>query len=154
MSLALIEAEKAFENAEVPVGALIVNKDGQIVSRAYNLKETLNDPTAHAEILAIREACISINDWRLTEHTLYVTKEPCVMCAGAILSARIGRLVYGCLDAKGGAVDSLYQILRDKRLNHMTESSYGVLELRSIELLKGFFQDRRKNEPPFLKPLL
>jgi len=141
MSIALDEACKAYDKGEVPVGAVIVTMDGQIISKAHNLKETMSDPTAHAEILAIRLACIS--DWRLIGHTLYVTKEPCVMCSGAILSARIPRVVYGCMDSKGGAVDSLYRLLSDSRLNHMAETLNGVMEIKSIELLKRFFQERR-----------
>lgn len=143
MSLALEQAQKAYDNGEVPVGAVIVSPQGQIISAAYNLKETLSDPTAHAEILAIKKACQNIKDWRLIGYTLYVTKEPCVMCSGAILGARIKRVVYGCMDQKGGAVDSLYHLLNDKRLNHQTESFKGVMEIRSIELLQSFFQNRR-----------
>ncbi len=144
MKIALLEAEIALEKREVPVGAVIVI-NGNIISRSHNKKESSFDPTAHAEILAIKEASFKIRSWRLNQATLYVTKEPCVMCAGAIINSRIRRLVFGCPDVKGGAVCSLYRLLSDIRLNHRTEVVSGILEKESSELLKGFFGDLRAN---------
>lgn len=139
---ALKEAEKAYRKGEIPVGALIV-VDGRIISKAHNQKETTFDPTSHAEMLAIREAARVIGAWRLLNATLYVTKEPCIMCSGAIINARIKRLVYGCDDPKGGAVVSLYKILQDDRLNHQVEITRGVLEEECREILRKFFQELR-----------
>lgn len=143
MKEALQEAKKAFEKGEIPVGAVVVIED-KIVAKAHNLKETLLDPTAHAEILAIREACHIVGNWRLKEAILYVTKEPCIMCAGAIVNARVKRLVYGCDDPKAGAVFSLYQILEDSRLNHQVEVKRGVLEEECRHILQNFFKQIRK----------
>ncbi|GMT47213.1 MAG: tRNA-specific adenosine deaminase [bacterium] len=142
MQSALEEARRAFEADEVPVGALVV-KEGVILSRTHNLMEALRDPTAHAEVLAIREAAGKLGNWRLEGATLYVTKEPCPMCAGAIVNARVSRVVYGCRDGKGGAADSLYHILTDKRLNHQAEVVSGLLSEESAGLLKEFFRNRR-----------
>ncbi len=142
MQLALDEARKAFEIDEVPVGALVV-REGIILSRAHNLMEALQDPTAHAEVLAIREAADKLENWRLEGATLYVTKEPCPMCAGAIVNARLSKVVYGCRDEKGGAVDSLYHILSDTRLNHQAEVVPDVLSDESAGLLKDFFKNKR-----------
>lgn len=142
MRLALKEASRAGRAGEVPVGALLV-KDGEVLSSAYNLREILKDPSAHAEILALRVGAGKSDSWRLTGATLYVTKEPCVMCAGAIVNARISRVVYGCKDTKAGGVDSLYNILTDKRLNHQVEVIPGVLEEECASLLKNFFRKRR-----------
>ncbi|MGB9716579.1 MAG: tRNA adenosine(34) deaminase TadA [Thermodesulfovibrionales bacterium] len=142
MKKALEEAEIAFKKGEVPVGAVLV-RDGNIIAKAHNQRETLNDPTAHAEIIVIRISSRNNNNWRLTDSTLYVTKEPCIMCAGAIINARLKRLVYGCRDNKGGAVDSLYQILSDKRLNHQVEVVSGILGEECAEILKKFFEERR-----------
>jgi len=142
MRLALKEAEAAFEKGEVPVGAVLV-KNGRVLESAHNLKECLKDPAAHAEILVLRAGAKICDAWRLTDATLYVTKEPCIMCAGAIVNARIGRLVYGCRDPKAGGVDSLYGILTDKRLNHQVEVVSGLLEDECASLLKRFFRERR-----------
>ena len=142
MRRALEEAVRAGRAGEVPVGALLV-KDGEVVSSAYNLREILKDPTAHAEILALRVGAEKSDSWRLTGATLYVTKEPCVMCAGAMVNARVSRLVYGCSDAKAGGVDSLYNILNDKRLNHQVEVVSGVLGDECAALLRDFFRERR-----------
>ncbi len=146
MSEALIEAGKAWDLQEVPVGAVIVY-EGEIISRAHNLRETANDSTAHAEILAIRQACRALGNWRLEKATLYVTLEPCLMCAGAILSARIPQLVYGACDPKAGAVVSLYQVLDDRRLNHRVEVTSGVLEEQCSDILSSFFRNLRNNKP-------
>ncbi|MDI6744609.1 MAG: tRNA adenosine(34) deaminase TadA [Thermodesulfovibrionales bacterium] len=140
--LALKEAGITGSRGEVPVGAVIVI-EGNVTAKAHNKREASKDPTAHAEILAIRKAARKGDSWRLGEATLYVTKEPCPMCAGAIVNARIKRLVYGCRDEKGGAVDSLYRLLNDRRLNHQVEVVSGVLEDECAEILKRFFQERR-----------
>lgn len=142
MFLALNEAKIAFDQGEVPVGSVLV-KDNLIIGKSHNLREISNDPTGHAEIITLREGAKNIGNWRLSEATLYVTKEPCIMCAGAMINARLGKLVYGCKDEKGGAVDSLYNILSDSRLNHQIEVVSGVLEDKCAELLKRFFHARR-----------
>lgn len=145
MREALIEAQRAYEKGEIPIGAVIV-LNNQIIARAHNLKETLNDATAHAEILAIREASKVLSNWRLLDTTLYVTKEPCIMCSGAIVQARIKRLVYGVDDPKGGGVESLYRLLSDKRLNHQVEIKKGILEGECREILKRFFLMLRESQ--------
>ena len=142
MRLALDEAGLAFQKGEVPVGAVVV-KDGAVLSKTHNLRETTKDPSAHAEILALRSATEVSDSWRLSGATLYVTKEPCIMCAGGIINTRISRLVYGCKDTKAGGVDSLYQVLADKRLNHQVEVISGVLEGECAALLQRFFRERR-----------
>ena len=142
MRLALEEASLAFFEGEVPVGAVLVS-EGIIISKAHNTREISKDPTAHAEIIAIRNGAEKRDSWRLNNATLYVTKEPCIMCAGAMVNARISRLVYGCKDEKSGAVDSLYRLLSDKRLNHQVEIASGVLEDECVLILKTFFQERR-----------
>ncbi len=142
MEIALEEARKAAESSEVPVGAVVV-KDGGILSQAGNLRESYNDPFAHAEILAIQRASQWLNSWRLLDCTLYVTLEPCVMCAGAIVQARIPKLVFGASDTKGGGVCSLYKICEDKRLNHRVEVVEGILQKDCSRVLSEFFQERR-----------
>jgi tRNA(adenine34) deaminase len=144
MKIALMEAKLAFDEGEVPVGAaLVVN--GELIVTARNNREASFDPTGHAETMVIREGARRLGRWRLSDATLYVTKEPCPMCAGAMLNARLGRLVYGCDDTKGGAVANLYQLLSDNRLNHQVEITSGVMEEECAGLLKTFFQARRKN---------
>jgi tRNA(adenine34) deaminase len=141
---ALKEAKKAFRFGEVPIGAVIV-KEGEIVSRAFNRKEFLQDPTAHAEILAIREASRKLNSWRLNGCVLYTTVEPCVMCCGAIIQARIDKVVYAVPDPKFGGVESLFNILGSEKNNHRPE----ILKLelpQAGELLREFFRERRKTE--------
>lgn len=138
MAAALEEAEQAFAKGEIPIGAVIV-KDGEIIGRGHNLKETEKDPTLHAEIVAIRDAARNLGTWRLTGTTIYVTIEPCPMCAGALVQARIRRLVYGADDLKAGAVGSLWDIVRDPRLNHRLEVRRGVLENEAKELVQKFF---------------
>ena len=142
MRMAIEEAALAFSEGEVPVGAVLV-KDGLVAARSHNCRESSHDPTGHAEILVIRSGAGGNDRWRLTDATLYVTKEPCMMCAGAMVNSRLGRLVYGCRDEKGGAVDSLYNLLSDKRLNHQVEVVSGVLEKECAEILKRFFRERR-----------
>jgi tRNA(adenine34) deaminase len=142
MRLALKEASLAFQMGEVPVGA-VISKNGKVISSSHNLRETSKDPSAHAEILVIRDATKISDSWRLTGLTLYVTKEPCIMCAGALVNSRIARLVYGCRDEKAGGVDSLYQILNDKRLNHQVEVVSGILDEECAVMLRNFFKERR-----------
>ena len=142
MRLALKEAGLAFSEGEVPVGAVLVINGG-IVTRTRNQREKLNDPSAHAEVLALREGAKLTGSWRLNDAALYVTKEPCIMCAGTMVSARLGRLVYGCDDIKAGAVKSLYQILSDKRLNHQVQVTSGILESECAGILQEFFRERR-----------
>lgn len=142
MRAALAEAEKAYQAGEVPVGAVIV-LDGAIFAAGHNLRETGNDPTAHAEIVAIRNAAARLGHWRLSEMTLYVTIEPCPMCAGALVNARIARLVFGAADPKAGAVISLMDLVRDQRLNHRMEVTAGVLDEECGALMRRFFRMRR-----------
>lgn len=142
MQAALDEAAAASNLGEVPIGAVIV-LDGEIVARGHNLRETSNDPTSHAEMVAIRQAARHIGHWRLLETTLYVTLEPCVMCMGAIILARIPRLVYACRDPRAGAVGSIYDFSRDERFNHQVEVSEGVLGEECSELLSSFFRQLR-----------
>ncbi len=142
MRLALEEAVRAGSQGEVPVGAVIV-RDGVVLSRTHNLRENLKDPSAHAELLALRSATAHSDSWRLVGATLYVTKEPCIMCSGALLNARVSRLVYGCGDRKAGGVDSLYRILSDSRLNHQVSVTSGVLEDECAGILQDFFRRRR-----------
>ena len=143
MQEALLEAEAAFTEDEVPVGVVIVHR-GRIIARAHNQRETLKDPTAHAEMLAITQAAASLGSWRLDECVLYVTLEPCPMCAGAILQARIPVVVYGASDGKAGAVDTLYQLLTDTRLNHRCQTISGILRERCASILSRFFQEKRR----------
>lgn len=148
MQYALIQAQKAFQMKEVPVGAVIVRED-KILAKACNQMETLHSSTGHAEILAIQEASQKLMNWRLTGCSLYVTLEPCLMCAGAILQARFARVVIGALDPKAGAVVSLYQVLKDARLNHQSEVIIGVLQDECSHILKSFFQNvvRKTHHP-------
>ncbi|MDM0877582.1 nucleoside deaminase [Clostridium perfringens] len=141
LSLALEEAEKAREKGEVPVGAVIV-KDGEIIARAHNLKETLKDPTAHAEILAIREACNKLNNWRLNGCEMYVTLEPCPMCAGAILQSRLSKIYIGTFDDTTGAAGSVVNILQNYNLNYFLEVVWENDE-KCSKILTKFFKDRR-----------
>jgi tRNA(adenine34) deaminase len=142
MRIALKLAENAFRNSEIPVGAVLV-RDDIIVASAANTKEAACDPTAHAEIGVIREGAKKIGDWRLNDCTLYVTKEPCIMCAGAMINARLGRLVYGCRDERFGAVESRFQIIFDPGLNHKIPVRSGILGDRCAEILTKFFKSKR-----------
>jgi len=142
MRTALAAAERATLSGEVPVGAVIVLR-GEVIAVAHNQRETNNDPTAHAEIVALRAAAAALNSWRLVDAELYVTMEPCPMCAGAIVNSRVRRLVYGCDDPKAGAVRTLFQLLDDQRLNHRVEVVPGVLAAESSALLKSFFSRLR-----------
>jgi len=142
MRLALREAEQAFDIKEVPVGAVIM-KGGHLIGRGHNQMELLTDPTAHAEIIAITAAASLLGDWRLKECTLYVTKEPCAMCAGAIINSRLEKVVFGCYDEKEGCCGSLYQICSDPRFSHKTAVKGGVLQDDCNSLLVNFFKNRR-----------
>ena len=142
MEEALREAQRALALGEVPVGAVVVS-EGRIVGRGCNRPLSTNDPTAHAEILALREAGTAIGNYRLLDCEIYVTVEPCSMCAGAITHARIRRLIYGAEDAKAGAVHSVLQVLNHPKLNHQVEVSSGVLAARSMHLVQSFFRERR-----------
>ncbi len=143
MGICLVLARRAGSRGEVPVGAIVVH-DGRIIGRGYNLREADGDPTAHAEIVAIRRAAEVIGHWRLLDATLYVTLEPCAMCAGALVNARIGRLVYGCTDPKAGAVDSMFGIPTDRRLNHRLQVVGGVRAGECADELRRFFRARRR----------
>lgn len=145
MLLAIEEAKKAAALKEVPIGAIVVYQ-GEVIGRGYNLREQKQDPLLHAEILAIREAANYLGSWRLEECTLYVTLEPCPMCAGAILQARVPQLVYGTKDPKAGCVDSLYRLLSDERFNHQTMVIDGVLQETCSQLLRTFFQSLREKK--------
>jgi len=142
MRLALAEAQKAMEAGEVPVGAVVV-RDGEVIASAHNAPVGLSDPSAHAEVLALRRAAAAAGNYRLAGTTLYVTIEPCLMCAGALLHARVSRVVFGAKDPKGGAAASLYRVLEDDRLNHRVEVSGGVLATECGEILSRFFREKR-----------
>jgi tRNA(adenine34) deaminase len=143
MRRALQQAELAVQQDEVPVGAIVVHAN-KIIATAFNQREQLADPTAHAEMIAITQAASHLNSWRLIDCTLFVTLEPCPMCAGAILQSRIPRVVYGALDPKAGAVVSLYQLLNDPRLNHRCEVVGGVLASDCGQILTDFFERKRR----------
>jgi tRNA(adenine34) deaminase len=143
MGLALDQARLALDRGEVPVGSVLVDEKGSLVAADHNRREELADPTAHAEILVMSAAARAAGDWRLTGHTLYVTLEPCPMCAGAAVAARLGALVYGAADPKAGAAWSLYNIPQDVRLNHRTEMRQGILAKETGEILSGFFERLR-----------
>jgi len=146
MRLALEEARLAEESGEVPIGAVII-RGKEVLAQAHNSPITLNDPSAHAEVLAIRQAASLLGNYRLTGMTLYVTLEPCLMCAGAILQARIDRVVFGAADPKSGAVISLYRLFDDRRLNHAVSVTEGVLKEACVEILSGFFRAKRLISP-------
>lgn len=142
MRLALEEAKRALAQGDVPVGAVLV-KDDEVIATGCNERETTGDPTAHAEVIALRAGSRAIGNWRLDGTTLFVTLEPCPMCAGAIVHARIPRLVYGPQDPRAGAAYSLYNIVQDPRLNHQVEITTGVLEEECAGLLRSFFEEKR-----------
>jgi tRNA(adenine34) deaminase len=143
MRLALAQAAAAASRGDVPVGAVVLGPDGDVLAEAGNDRESSADPTAHAEILALRGAARRRGEWRLTGCTLVVTLEPCTMCAGAAVLSRVDRIVYGAVDDKAGAVGSLWDVVRDRRLNHRPEVVMGVLAEESSAVLKGFFGTRR-----------
>ena len=145
MGFALAEARQARKLNEVPIGAIVVF-DKQVIGRGHNQPIRLSDPTAHAEILALRQSAERIGNYRLTDSTLYVTIEPCAMCAGAIVNARIKRLVYGAMEERAGGVNSVFQICTNSSLNHQVEVTSGIREEECRELMQSFFRDRRKKE--------
>ena len=145
MQAALDEATVAEGLREVPIGAVVV-LDGQIIGRGHNLRETSNDPTTHAEVIAIQQAAKTLNSWRLLDCTLYVTLEPCVMCMGAIILARIPQLVFGCRDPKAGAVGSIYNFAEDERFNHQVQVREGVLQQECSTQLSNFFRQLREQK--------
>jgi tRNA(adenine34) deaminase len=145
MQLALEEAKKAEELGEVPIGAIIV-RNGEIIGRGYNRREIDRDPLAHAELLAIKEASQTLGGWRLLDTTLYVTLEPCPMCAGAIVQARISRVVFGTYDPKAGCAGTLMNLLQEPRFNHQVEITSSVCETECAEILKSFFKKLRKKK--------
>lgn len=151
MNIALEEAQKAYQKGEVPVGALIISKEGNILGKAHNLRESSFLPTAHAEILAINAACQNLQNWRLEGCTLFVSLEPCPMCAGALLQSRISRVVFGATDPKAGAVTSLYSLFDNPKLNHQIEWQDGLLAEESQKLLKLFFQTLRQQKASKIK---
>ena len=142
---ALAEARTAEELGEIPIGA-IIERDGEILGRGHNMTETLKDPTAHAEMLAIRQAAEKIGGWRLANCNMYVTIEPCAMCSGAIVWARIKKLYIGAMDAKGGGCGSIFNIVQEQRLNHYVEIETGIMEEQCREIVKGFFKKLRKSQ--------
>lgn len=142
MKIALKEAQKAALLDEVPVGAIII-KDSKIIARGHNLREKSNDPTSHAEVNAIRKACKKLNSWRLEDATIYVTVEPCSMCAGTLLQCRIGKIVYGAKDPKGGAIESSLQLFNAKNINHHPEIIGGVLQEECSAIISNYFKSKR-----------
>ncbi len=142
MQLALDEARRAMSHGDVPVGAVVL-RDGEVIAAAHNEREMRNDPTAHAEIIALRAAAKHLGSWRLTDCTMYVTLEPCTMCAGAIINARVGTVVFGAADLKAGALGSLYNFAADPRLNHAPLIRHSVLAHESTTLLQEFFGTQR-----------
>ena len=145
MGIALEEAENAFRNEEVPIGVVITDPDGKIVTKSFNQKEKLFDPCGHAEVLALTEAGKLKKNWRLEGHTLYTTLEPCPMCLGAMVQARIKSLVFGAYDPKGGSISLGYNLYKDKRLNHNFEITGGVRHYECSRILSAFFKDKRKS---------
>jgi tRNA(adenine34) deaminase len=142
MRLALEQARLAADHGDVPIGAVVLDPAGGVVAAAGNQRELAGDPTAHAEVLALRQAAAALGSWRLLDHTLVVTLEPCTMCAGALVLARVARLVFGCYDPKAGAVASLFDVVRDPRLNHRVDVRGGILEAECGSLLREFFAAR------------
>jgi tRNA(adenine34) deaminase len=148
MRLALAEAEHALPTGDVPVGAVVLGPDGTVIGRGHNEREAVGDPTAHAEVVAVREAARAVGEWRLSGCTLVVTLEPCTMCAGAIVLSRLDRVVYGALDDKAGAAGSLWDVVRDRRLNHRPEVVSGVLAAECAADLRAFFDGQRDGQRP------
>ena len=144
MRAAIAAARLAPATGDVPVGCVVLDRTGAVIGRGHNAREAYGDPTAHAEIIALRDAAAVLGQWRLTGCTLVVTLEPCAMCAGAIVLSRLDRLVYGAIDPRAGAVGSLWDLVRDRRLNHRLEVVSGVLAGECAELLRSFFADHRE----------
>ena len=147
MRAAITQARAAGQGADVPVGAVVVDSSGEIIGQGHNVREATGDPTGHAELVALREAAAARGEWRLDGCTLVVTLEPCTMCAGAVVLARVARLVFGADDPKAGAVGSLWDVVRDRRLNHRPEVVSGVLAADCADLLREFFRSRRAADP-------
>lgn len=145
MKKAILEAEKAYDMDEVPVGAVVV-KDGKIIGRGFNQKELAKDATKHAEMMAINEACKTLNAWRLTGCTMYVTLEPCAMCAGALVNSRMDNLIIGARDPKTGACGSVFNIVNEEKLNHTINVEFGVMEEECSTMLKDFFKKLRSRD--------
>ena len=145
MREALVEAEKAHQAGEVPVGAVVVDKEGKIIGRGHNLVVAGHDPSGHAEIIALKNASQNLKNYRLDNCTIYVTLEPCPMCSGAIIGARLARLVYGAKDQKAGAAESVFKLFDEKRVNHHTDVTAGVLEEDCLRILQSFFVELRKS---------
>ena len=145
MKMAIEQAEQALAIGEVPVGAVIAQQ-GRVIAAAHNQREQLKDPTAHAEMIAITQAAESMESWRLVDCAMYVTLEPCPMCAGAILNARVPKVIFGATDPKGGAVVSVFKMLGDARMNHRAEVVQGVMDVECAELLKRFFRSKRNGK--------
>lgn len=143
MREALTLAQRAAELGEIPVGAVVVSPDGAVIGRGFNTRERQGNPLGHAEVIALQDAAQNIGDWRLDQHTMVVTLEPCTMCAGALVQARIGHIVFGAFDEKAGAVGSLWDVVRDRRLAHRAEVSAGLLADESAALLSSFFKKFR-----------
>ena len=143
MALAIVEAKSSLEHQDVPVGAIVVAPDGKVIASRHNERELTSDPTAHAEVLAIRDAATALGSWRLTDCTLVATLEPCPMCAGSLVNSRVSRVVFGAHDMTGGAVGSLYNLCSDPRLNHEVEITSGILAPECAELLTDFFATKR-----------
>lgn len=150
MHLALAEAAKAAELGEIPIGAVLVWQ-GEVIAVAHNMRETWQDATAHAEVIVIRQACEKLKHWRLTGATLYVTIEPCPMCAGAIVMSRLSRLVYGSADSKAGAAESLFNVVSNANLNHVVETVSGVCSEECTKVMKDFFRKRRQEQKTLKK---
>lgn len=150
MKEALKEAQTAYKKGEIPIGA-VVEKDGIIVGRGHNLTETLKDPTAHAEMLALREAAKTLGGWRLPQCSLYVTCEPCAMCAGALVWARIKKVYIGTMDPKAGACGSVFNIIQEEKLNHFVEIEAGIMERECSDIIKAFFRELRLRGPKWDK---
>ena len=152
MGLALDEARKAYEIGEIPIGAVLVMND-EVVAKGHNMREIWHDATAHAEMIVIRESCQKLKRWRLTGATLYVTIEPCPMCAGALVLSRVDRLVYGSSDYKAGAVESIFNIVQNDALNHSMVVAPGVRSDECAEIMRDFFRSRRKNKKMLLQAM-
>ncbi len=152
MGLALDEARKAYEIGEIPIGAVLVMND-EVVAKGHNMREIWHDATAHAEMIVIRESCQKLKRWRLTGATLYVTIEPCPMCAGALVLSRVDRLVYGSSDYKAGAVESIFNIVQNDALNHSMVVASGVRSDECAEIMRDFFRSRRKNKKMLLQAM-
>jgi tRNA(adenine34) deaminase len=146
MQIALTEAKKAYEIDEVPVGAVVISSGGEVLSKSHNETMSRNDPSAHAEILALREAAKNLKNYRLNKTRIYVTIEPCIMCVGALIHARVEEVIFGVSDPKGGGLVTLYQLGNDPRLNHRLKVTSGILENECGDIIQRFFKEKRKTD--------